>query len=208
MNDNTLSNTDSLNDIVKDGRQQLARGRNDFLLFNSQTVSPGTNLSSLDALKRDYLAYADVLDKALTLTEQGKLDDILRLRIQDYQVSMQDSYNCWRVTYEDVSRRGISENQKTFTEMLWTMGTVILLVIIIILLSWVGLRRMLIAPLKDNMQHLSTISQGDLTHSVRVEGNNEMAKLAESILHMQQSLIRTVSDVRLGSDSIYTGAGR
>lgn len=71
MNDNTLSNTDSLNDIVKDGRQQLARGRNDFLLFNSQTVSPGTNLSSLDALKRDYLAYADVLDKALTLTEQG-----------------------------------------------------------------------------------------------------------------------------------------
>ncbi|WP_409246019.1 methyl-accepting chemotaxis protein, partial [Enterobacter cloacae] len=106
-----------------------------------------------------------------------------------------------------VSRRGISENQKTFTEMLWTMGTVILLVIIIILLSWVGLRRMLIAPLKDNMQHLSTISQGDLTHSVRVEGNNEMAKLAESILHMQQSLIRTVSDVRLGSDSIYTGAG-
>lgn len=66
---------------------------------------------------------------------------------------------------------------------------------------------MLIAPLKDNMQHLSTISQGDLTHSVRVEGNNEMAKLAESILHMQQSLIRTVSDVRLGSDSIYTGAG-
>ncbi|MDV0636581.1 methyl-accepting chemotaxis protein, partial [Citrobacter freundii] len=207
MNDNTLSNTDSLNDIVKDGRQQLARGRNDFLLFNSQTVSPGTNLSSLDALKRDYLAYADVLDKALTLTEQGKLDDILRLRIQDYQVSMQDSYNRWRVTYEDVSRRGISENQKTFTEMLWTMGTVILLVIIIILLSWVGLRRMLIAPLKDNMQHLSTISQGDLTHSVRVEGNNEMAKLAESILHMQQSLIRTVSDVRLGSDSIYTGAG-
>ncbi|ELF25129.1 hypothetical protein A31A_00005 [Escherichia coli KTE156] len=141
MNDNTLSNTDSLNDIVKDGRQQLARGRNDFLLFNSQTVSPGTNLSSLDALKRDYLAYADVLDKALTLTEQGKLDDILRLRIQDYQVSMQDSYNRWRVTYEDVSRRGISENQKTFTEMLWTMGTVILLVIIIILLSWVGLRR-------------------------------------------------------------------
>lgn len=206
MNENIRSNTDSLSDVVKEGRKQLARGRNDFLLFNSQPVSPGTDMKSLDALKRDYLAYADVLDKALTLTEQRKLDDILQLHIQTYQVSMQESYNRWRVTYENVSHRGISENQKTFTEMLWTMGGIIFLVILMILLSWAGLRRMLIAPLRDNLQHLSAISEGDLTRSVKAEGNNEMAQLANGILQMQQSLIRTVSDVRTGADSIYTGA--
>ncbi|WP_354691993.1 methyl-accepting chemotaxis protein [Phytobacter sp. RSE-02] len=207
MNGNTLSNTDSLNDIVKDGRQQLSRSRNDFQLFNAQPVSSGTDLSSLDALKKNFIAYADILDKALTLAEQRKLDDILQLRIQTYQVYMQDSYNRWRISYEEVSLRGISENQKTFSAMLWTMGAVTLLVITMIVLSWIGLRKMLITPLWSNIRHISAIAEGDLTHTVKVEGNNEMAQLAKSILLMQQSLIKTVGGVRQGSDSIYTGAG-
>ncbi|PNS09873.1 methyl-accepting chemotaxis protein II, partial [Mixta theicola] len=50
------------------------------------------------------------------------------------------------------------------------------------------------------------IAAGDLTQPIEAEGRNEMSQLAASLKHMQQALVRTVSDVRDGSDAIYTGA--
>ena len=80
------------------------------------------------------------------------------------------------------------------------------LVLAVIVLCWFGLQRILLKPLQTIMQHIQAIAAGDLTQPIEVEGRNEMSLLAESLKNMQQELVRTVSDVRDGSDAIYTGA--
>ncbi len=207
MNETSLSQTNSLESVVNEGRKLLAQSRSDYELFNTLPVSPGTSLESIAALKKDYLAYSDVLDKALSLTNQRKLDDILRLNIQNYQTAMQSSYANWRVSVEEVSNRGVSENRKIFVQMLWTLGTLTAVVVIMIVMGWIGLQKVLIRPLNQNIGQIGAIAQGDLTQLIQAEGNNEMSVLARSISQMQKSLIKTVSAVRSGADSIYSGAG-
>lgn len=57
------------------------------------------------------------------------------------------------------------------------------------------------------MGHIRHIAAGDLTHSINADGSNEMALLAVNVRDMQQALANTVSVVRDGADTIYTGAG-
>ncbi|HBV38275.1 MAG TPA: methyl-accepting chemotaxis protein II [Erwinia sp.] len=198
---------DTLESIVAEGRQLLAQSRQNFDLFNSFPVSKNVNLSSLKTLQDNYLAYADVLDKALSLAGQRELNAIFALKTQNYQLAMQQSYSAWRNTIQTVNDRGVSENRKTYIQMIWTACSAIVLVVVLLTLSWMGLRRVLIKPLFTNMQQIQAISQGDLTRTIVAEGTNEMAELAKGILEMQQALISTVTTVRRSSDSIYSGAG-
>lgn len=206
MEETSSVKVDSLEDAVNDGEKLLAQSRSYYSHFNSLSVSKGTNLASLAAMKRDFVAYSGVLDKALTLTRQHKMNDILQLDIQKYQVAMQKSYADWRVSAQELSDRGISVNETTYIQTLWTLGSVTTMIILMIIISWYALQRVLIRPLRTNIGQISAIAQGDLTLTIRTEGNNEMAVLARSIHLMQQSLIKTVSTVRQGSDSIYSGA--
>jgi len=89
---------------------------------------------------------------------------------------------------------------------MWLIGAVMAVVIAVIALCWLGLRKVLITPLNDNIQHIQHIAQGDLTQTIAVVGRNEMSQLASNLHEMQQALVRTVSNVREGSDAIFTGA--
>ena len=86
--------------------------------------------------------------------------------------------------------------------MMWLLGLVLALVVGVIVLCWFGLRKVLIKPLNDSIQHIEHIAQGDLTQTITVEGRNEMSQLASKLQEMQQALVRTVSNVRDGSDAI------
>jgi methyl-accepting chemotaxis protein-1 (serine sensor receptor) len=204
--ENLHNQNKGLQDIVNEGRQLLSSSRQHHNKFTTMPVSPGTDLKSLAAIENDYAAYADVLNKALTFAEKNEPDQIYSLNIQKYQVAMQKSYASWRISVEEISERGIAENRKVYLSMLWSLGAVSALILLIIILSWAGLRSILIAPLKKNILQLDAISNGDLTQKLYAQGNNEMAQLSRSIGQMQQSLSRTVGIVRQGSDIIYSGA--
>ncbi len=53
--------------------------------------------------------------------------------------------------------------------------------------------------------HIREIASGDLTKTLTVSGRNEIGELAGTVEHMQRSLIDTVTQVREGSDAIYSG---
>lgn len=99
-------NESSLKSIVNEGNKLLSQSREDYALYISMTASRRINLQTIAALEKNHLAYSDVLDKALSLTMQRKLDDIRRLNIQKYQISMQSSYADWHLSLGDVTDRG------------------------------------------------------------------------------------------------------
>lgn len=196
-----------LGKIIEEGRAQLSLSRGYYERFTQVPVTKGINMKILDELNQNYLIYRDVLEKALLLAEQGQLDAILALNIENYQQRMQLIYREWRNVAGDIAQKGVSQNQHTYINMLWFTAVVMVLMLMLTGISWIGLRKVLIAPLRMNMQYIDSIAAGDLTDNIDNTGKNEMAQLATGLRVMQQSLVRTVTEVRESSQAIYSGAG-
>ncbi|MDW5443457.1 methyl-accepting chemotaxis protein [Polaromonas sp. SM01] len=62
--------------------------------------------------------------------------------------------------------------------------------------------------LRQAIDASNAVAQGDLTHSIRVEGKDEVAQLLTSLSAMQSSLSTIVGNVRQGSDTIATASGQ
>ncbi|NUU02803.1 methyl-accepting chemotaxis protein [Herbaspirillum robiniae] len=90
------------------------------------------------------------------------------------------------------------EASRTFSSVAIVVG------LLLALYSWLSLRRAIAEPMGRALKHFDAISAGDLTQQVHVHSKNEMGQLLAGLAHMQESLTRTVSAVRSGSDAIAT----
>ncbi|WP_439893983.1 methyl-accepting chemotaxis protein (plasmid) [Ralstonia sp. 25C] len=69
------------------------------------------------------------------------------------------------------------------------------------LLTW-ALRRSITVPLMQAIEQAEHITQGDLTHTIRVDRTDETGRMLAALQRMQESLLKMVGQVRAGSDSI------
>ena len=199
-------NSASLTSISDQGKSLLADADKDYARYKSIPNTKGLDPVVITNLESNYDAYSKALTQMLDMMSSKQLTEMFKLNIEQKQNDMQAAYTAWRNAQSIITAQGVAANEAAYTTMLWVIGTVMVLVVALIALCWVGLRKVLITPLQTNITHISHIAGGDLTHTIEVEGRNEMAQLAASLLEMQQALVRTVSDVRDGSDAIYTGA--
>ncbi|MGD8105746.1 methyl-accepting chemotaxis protein [Pantoea sp. FN0302] len=202
-------NGGKLDGLVKQSRAQLAEAEKHYREYKALPNTPGldeqySNLSL--RMEEKYTTLAKALSDMTDLLEAKQLEGMFKLNIEQKQDETQAVYTEWRNAQAELSAKGIAENETAFNIMLWILGIIMVLVVTVIVLCWFGLQNILLAPLHKTMQHIKAIAAGDLTQPIEVEGRNEMSQLAASLKHMQQELVRTVSDVRDGSDAIYTGA--
>ncbi|MEO5659201.1 MAG: Tar ligand binding domain-containing protein, partial [Polaromonas sp.] len=62
--------------------------------------------------------------------------------------------------------------------------------------------------LRQAVDASNAVAQGDLSHTIRVEGKDEVAQLLTSLSAMQQSLAKVVGEVRQGTDTIATASSQ
>ena len=177
-----------------------------FELFKATPDTPGQDAALNNRLMDAYGAYATALAQMQTALEANNLAEAGTVPVAPNQNAFLKIYTEWRANQAHLSELGVEKNASAYTRMLWILGTIMALVAVVIVLCWIGLRRVLINPLNANIAHIQQIAQGDLTQSIVVEGRNEMSQLAASLHEMQQALVSTVSNVRDGSDAIFTGA--
>jgi methyl-accepting chemotaxis protein len=70
---------------------------------------------------------------------------------------------------------------------------------------WLG--RAITRPIEGAVKFAETVAAGDLTGEVGGHGRDETGRLLQALADMNRSLVRVVSEVRTGSDSIATGTG-
>jgi methyl-accepting chemotaxis protein len=68
------------------------------------------------------------------------------------------------------------------------------------------LSRSIVRPILSASESARHIAEGNLTHVIYSEGRDETAQLLQALKHMQESLIRLVSRVRQGSESVATAS--
>ncbi|WP_250511583.1 methyl-accepting chemotaxis protein, partial [Caballeronia sp. GACF4] len=68
--------------------------------------------------------------------------------------------------------------------------------------GWYFLRRAIMSPLADALEHFEHIAAGDLTRTVTIKTHDEMGQLLSGVAAMKEKLAATVGSVRTSSEAI------
>ncbi|HCL5250785.1 TPA: methyl-accepting chemotaxis citrate transducer [Salmonella enterica] len=198
---------DAMNTLLTNAGASLNEAEKHFNNYvNSEAIAgkdPALDAQAEASFKQMY----DVLQQSIHYLKADNYAAYGNLDAQKAQDDMEQVYNQWLSQNAQLIKLASDQNQSSFTQMQWTLGMILLIVLAVLAFIWQGLQRVLLRPLQRIMAHIQTIADGDLTHEIEAEGRSEMGQLAAGLKTMQQSLIRTVSAVRDNADSIYTGAG-
>lgn len=118
---------------------------------------------------------------------------------------MGEAFAQYALSSEKLYRDIVTDNADDYRFAQWQLAVIALVVVLILLVAWYGIRRMLLTPLAKIIAHIREIAGGNLANTLTIDGRSEMGDLAQSVSHMQRSLTDTVTHVREGSDAIYAG---
>ncbi|ANN78304.1 methyl-accepting chemotaxis protein [Bordetella flabilis] len=164
--------------------------------------------------------FKEIDDAFLALMQQGlrvMFDDLARADIPAYQTHAQvvsdvmddrlslaiGQYMAWRMRTNDAA---FDQAEHRFGLVLTAVAAGGVLALLLVLATYVFLRRRVVRPLAGAAAHFDRIAAGDLTQHVDVQSTNEIGVLYAAMKRMQESLTRTVSAVRRGVDEINIGA--
>jgi methyl-accepting chemotaxis protein len=200
---------DTTHALIKQAQSYLSTADNSYKKYKSIHTTPGLDENLSQKLEKNYTAFYELQKGMLDAIAAGHVGEAVKLgaNAPELNSNMIDTYLEWRTAQSKLSDRGVKENQSAFTSGFWGLGSIMVLVVVIIGLSWSLLRRILLNPLHRVISHIKSITSGDLTQDITANGHNEMGQLASGLKEMQHSLISTVSAVRDSTDSIYTGTG-
>ena len=184
--------------------QQAAAGF--YKTFKEMPDTPGQDEQLNNQLDQRFIDYAGALNSLQSALQVNDMAAAATAPVAPSQSAFLTLYREWRADQSRLTTLGVAENSSAYTRMMWILSAIMAAVVAVIVLCWFGLRKIVITPLNGSINHIQHIAQGDLTQPIAVEGRNEMTQLAASLHEMQQSLVRTVTNVREGSDAIFTGA--
>ncbi|WP_413739727.1 methyl-accepting chemotaxis protein [Sodalis sp. RH14] len=170
-------------------------------------------LSGDEAIKTELVdsahALSQLLDQAEHLLQVGDVQGYYAINIQDidkaggrFSTSLEKYQKNTRETVNALTQMRNSE----YRQLLWTMTIVLLIAFMITLTVLYVLRNIILRPLNYAIVQLDAVAKGDLTADIQVSSKNEIGKLLSAISGMQQSLMRLVTQVRLGVEEINTGS--
>jgi methyl-accepting chemotaxis protein-1 (serine sensor receptor) len=91
------------------------------------------------------------------------------------------------------------------TTRAWSIFAIVAGVLFAALFGW-SLIRGISRSLREALDVATAVGQGDLSHSIRLDGKDEVAQVLIALSSMQTSLAQVVSTVRQGSDAVATAS--
>jgi methyl-accepting chemotaxis protein-1 (serine sensor receptor) len=145
---------------------------------------------------------AQVLMQALQARDEARINKTVMDVMPALYRPLGDKVTALNRLQMDEAKASYEASQHEHT-MLSTLTTSLLLGGILAggLLTW-ALRRSITLPLVRAVEQAEHITQGDLTHTIRVDRADETGRLLLALQRMQESLQKMVGQVRSGSDSI------
>ncbi|STF48394.1 methyl-accepting chemotaxis protein II [Escherichia coli] len=152
-----------------------------------------------------YKNYYTALTELIDYLDYGNTGAYFAQPTQGMQNAMGEAFAQYALSSEKLYRDIVTDNADDYRFAQWQLAVIALVVVLILLVAWYGIRRMLLTPLAKIIAHIREIAGGNLANTLTIDGRSEMGDLAQSVSHMQRSLTDTVTHVREGSDAIYAG---
>ena len=192
--------------MLSAAENELKKSATGFEAYRNALTESGLRDPRQQELNKAFKAYREGLAGKLSLVQSGNIDDYLAVSIADKQLAFENALAIWVKANSVLTDKGIAQGQADYKRALWMIIAVLVITLVVVLLVWTGLHRILIRPLRESIEHIRQVANGDLTHPIEVKTKNEMGELLNTVRYMQQELRHTVGLVRDSSESIYTGA--
>ena len=191
-------------DLLKSAHASLADAAKHYDTYKALPTVPAMAQVS-QQLDDKYRTYNAALTELIQFLESGNMDAFFAQPTQGMQNAMGDALGQYAQLSSDLYHDAFTQSTHDYRFAQWQMAILALALVIVLAAVWYGIRHILLNPLANVIRHIRDIASGDLTRTLVIDGKNEITELADSVEHMQRSLIDTVTNVRKGSDAIYSG---
>jgi methyl-accepting chemotaxis protein I, serine sensor receptor len=161
----------------------------------------------------------DMQDKRATFLQQGLMPELAAIKSGDRPTFLQLQahtlpalYNAYGKSMSAVEKLQLDRGAQRYQDAQDRFKAVAMVVAVGLALGllagWgarAALMRAIVDPVNAAIDHFDRIAGGDLTGRIVTSGDNEMGKLSAALQKMQDSLIRMVSTMRDGTESINVG---
>ncbi len=189
---------------------RIKQAREGFKLYMDRKAKTPADIALDEPLTASFNAYIDKgLKPMIQSAKQGSFEGIVAQET-DVTRKLDDAYNAVLLKAikirtdraEAINAEAAHQSRIGFIAMAVAFAAALLLV----LLTFVFLRRVVITPLRQSVDRIERIAQGDLTAPEQAYGRSEIGSLLHNLQLMQASLVRTVGTVREGAVAIYQGS--
>ncbi|MFC3395349.1 methyl-accepting chemotaxis protein [Brenneria rubrifaciens] len=192
--------------LITSAKATLNNANERFLSYEKITGNISQDPALTSEVKKQYLAYHSALTELIQFLSTNQIQKFVDQPTQSFQDNFEKSYQAYQNDIARIYQQIDQQNDRNHLMSLWTLGGAIILITLLSLLAWFGSKNLLIRPLTNIIDHIRQIATGNLTNTLGVYGKNEMGDLADNLRHMQNELVKLVSEVRNSAESILTGA--
>jgi methyl-accepting chemotaxis protein-3 (ribose and galactose sensor receptor) len=189
---------------------RIKQAREGFKIYMDRKAKTPADIALDEPLTASFNAYIDKgLKPMIESAKQGSFEGIVAQET-DVTRKLDDAYNAVLLKAIKI-RTDRAETINAEAAHLSRIGFIAMAVafaaaLVLVLLTFVFLRRVVINPLRQSVDRIERIAQGDLTAPEQAFGRSEIGSLLHNLQLMQASLVRTVGTVREGAVAIYQGS--
>ncbi|EDP8590248.1 methyl-accepting chemotaxis protein II [Salmonella enterica subsp. enterica serovar Oslo] len=204
MMDASNQQSSAKTDLLQNAKTTLAQAAAHYANFKNMTPLPAMAEASANVDEK-YQRYQAALAELIQFLDNGNMDAYFAQPTQGMQNALGEALGNYARVSENLYRQTFDQSAHDYRFAQWQLGGLAVVLVLILMVVWFGIRHALLNPLARVITHIREIASGDLTKTLTVSGRNEIGELAGTVEHMQRSLIDTVTQVREGSDAIYSG---
>ena len=191
-------------DLLKNAKETLAQAASHYNNFKAATPLPEM-VEASGNIDEKFQNYHNALAELVQFLENGNMDAYFAQPTQGMQNALGEALSKYSTLSGKLYLTAFDESASDYQFAKWQLGIMAVVLALILVVVWYGIRHTLLNPLSRVVAHIREIAGGNLTNTLSVAGRNEIGELANTVHHMQRSLVDTVTQVREGSDAIYSG---
>ena len=153
--------------------------------------------------------YSQGLEKFEKLVKAGKKDEAANLLMGDLRKAQTvyfDKLDELKVYVVDVMQKGSQEASRVYTTSRLILIAISVAAVVLGCIIAIFITRTITQPLREAVNVAETVASGDLTSQIEVRTKDETGQLMQALKNMNDSLLRIVAQVRLGTDTIATAS--
>ena len=172
-------------------------------------ISSDEERSLHEAFQSDWKKYLEVHDRMIALS-RGNENEKARALLEGESKTAFDSASANLVKLVNMNSTGAHDAaeraEQSYLHARTTMAVALALAVAVAVAAGIWLMRSITAPLNQALAVAERVAQGDLTSSIDIHANDEIGKVLHALQRMQDSLVKVVTTVRTGSESVSTAS--
>ncbi|MGV3725197.1 methyl-accepting chemotaxis protein [Hydrogenophaga sp.] len=162
-----------------------------------------------EAFASDWKKYLEVHDRLIALSRANE-NEKARALLEGESKTAFDSASANLVKLVSLNSTGAHDAavraEQSYLNARNTLAVALVVALLVAVAAGMWLMRSITAPLNQALAVADRVSQGDLTSTIEIHAKDEIGKVLYALQRMQESLVKVVSTVRVGSESVSTAS--